>query len=311
MHEIGTAYAVFGGSLRSEVEFPALAPARADDAPRWTLRVVGAARDAGPCDLLGEDQVESGVRVRLYRHARGLRLEYDDTGTFDVLGAGGEIEWHPGAARVDAARQDVLGRVLPAALHAAGTLCLHGSAVSLPAGGIGFLAPKYHGKSTLAQALVRSGAALLSDDVVPAEAGPPPRLFPGVQHVRLWRDSAARLGGGADVEEAGGKRRVSPAGAIPAAPVPALALYLLAPVAAGDAGPAARRTRLAPLPAAMALLAHARLAPLMGKQESVVLLDRAVALAAAVPVYTLEVVRDFARLDEAVERIRAWHPAAP
>jgi hypothetical protein len=305
-----TAYAVFGGCLRSEVPFPALAPAPAGMRPRWTLRVVSRPRDAGPCALLGDDHVDAGVRVRLHRHAAGLRLEFDDTGTFDVLEGGREIEWHPGAGGVEAARLDVLGRVLPAALHAAGTLCLHGSAVAFAAGGIAFLAPKFHGKSTLAQALVRAGAALLSDDVVPADAGPPPRLYPGVQHVRLWGDSAARLAGGADVaEEAGGKRRVAPAGEVPGAPVPALAVYLLSPAAAAEGVPAARRTRLAPLPAAMALIGHARLAPLLGKREAAVLLDRAAALAAEVPVYALEVVRDFGRLDEAVERIRAWHPA--
>jgi hypothetical protein len=303
-------YSVFGGCLRSEMPFPALASAPADAAPRWTLRVVERLRDVGPCTLLGDDHVDPGVRVRLYRHAAGLRLEYDDTGAFDVVRGGRVIDWHPAGGSPDAVRQDVLGRVLPAALHEAGTLCLHGSAVALQAGGITFLAPKYHGKSTLAQALVRAGAALLSDDVVPADAGPPPRFHPGVQHVRLWGDSAHRLGGGADVEEEpGGKRRVTPAGALPSGTVRALAVYLLAPVAATEGIPAVRRTRLAPMPAALALIGHARLAPLLGKREAVALLDRAASLAAALPVYTLEVVRDYARLDEVVDRIRAWHPA--
>ncbi|HEY9448702.1 MAG TPA: hypothetical protein VIQ60_03080, partial [Gemmatimonadaceae bacterium] len=71
------------------------------------------------------------------------------------------------------------------------------------------------------------------------------------------------------------------------------------------------RAPLSGVAAAMALLPQARLAPLLGKSEASVLLDRAVRLAVAVPVYTLRVARDFARLDDVVQQLLTWHGGAP
>jgi hypothetical protein len=123
---------------------------------------------AADAQMLGEDDVQQGVRVRLYRSADGFRLEYDDTGTFDISADGSQIFWCPGASvAMQAVEMDLIGRVLAAAMHAAGTLCLHGSAVAVNGGGIAFLAPKFHGKSTLAQAMVAAGARLATNNVVP------------------------------------------------------------------------------------------------------------------------------------------------
>ncbi len=306
-----TEYSVFGGRLRSQIPLPAL-DAAGEGEPRWTLAVVDRPRALPTADLLGEDEVDPGVGVRLFRHALGYRLVYEDTGTFDVLDGGALIEWHPRpGADACAAALDVLGRVIPTSMHAAGTLCLHGSAVALGGQGVAFLAPKYHGKSTLAHALVRAGAGLLTDDVVPVDPGPPARVSPGVQRLRLWSDSASRLGG-VEAPGAGEKHVVEP-GAVsrPLAPVPLAAVYLLAPVRAAPGRAAARRAELATLPAALALLGQSRLGLLLGRTESVAMLDRAARLAETVPVYTLEVVRDFDRLGEVVERLTEWHPPVP
>lgn len=304
-------YSVYGGCLRSEVAFPSLPPARG--AAHWRLRRMAGVPEAGALEPLGEDRVDGDVRVRLARRAGGFRLTYDDTGIFDVLAGGARIHWYPGeGAAPEAVRLDVLGRVLPLALHASGTLCLHGSAVEMGGRGLAFLAPKRHGKSTLARALVRGGAALVSDDVVAVDPrSAAPRMRPGVPQVRLWGDSAARLASGADARtDMFGKLTIdATAGERSAAgDVPLSAIYLLAPVRAG-APSAARRTPLPPTAAAMALLPEARLAPLLGKGEGASLLEGAVRLAGAVPVYTLEVVRDFDRLAEVVDQLREWHQA--
>lgn len=306
-------FSIYGGCLQSDVPFPSL---RAGDGrPTWQLRrAAGAAPDA---DLvpLGEDRVDPGVSVRLFRHARGLRLVYDDSGVFDLHHGGTLIEWYPNAgARIEAVQLDVLGRALPAALHEMGALCLHGSAVEIGGAGVAFVAPKHHGKSTLARAIAGSRGRVLSDDVVALDLAPSPAVRPGVASVRLWRDAAARL---TDVShalpDAYGKFLVGDAAQTAPAPprVPLDAIYLLTPASA-VADEAAARTRIDPLRATMALLPHTRLAPLLGGAEAAKLLDRVTRLLRHTAVYTLRVARDFDRLEEAAHTIASWHtPTAP
>jgi len=300
---------IFGGCLRSDVPLRAL-PA-GDGDPHWRLRRMHGAPPAAVLEPLGEDLVDPAVRVRLFRRADGYRLVYDDTGTFDVLDDGTRIDWYPlPNAPVESVRLDVLGRVLPTALHASGTICLHGSAVEIGGRGVAFLAPKRCGKSTLAQAVARAGGQVMSDDVVAVDVEPVPAMRAGVRGVRLWGDSAARLDGASRGEvDAFGKIvvRPSPGAALAGERVPVGAIYLLTPVAPDGQRAAAVRTALSPVHAAMALVSQARLAPLLGKGEGGALLDRAVRLARAAPVYTLEIVRDLERLSEAAEIVRSWH----
>ncbi len=63
-------------------------------------------------------------------------------------------------------RADLLGRVMALAAHADGRLTLHASAVSVAGRAVAFVGPKHAGKSTLALALVRKGARLLTDDTL-------------------------------------------------------------------------------------------------------------------------------------------------
>jgi hypothetical protein len=342
------AYAVFGGRLRSSLEFPDLDEA-AGAAADWSFRIEdGLPPDRGEPAVLGVDQVMPGVSVTLYRHGDGHRLVFDDTGTFDVLDDGRMIRWYadPVAPR-EAVRLDVLGRVLPLALHLAGTFTLHGSAVRLHDGAVAFLAPKYHGKSTLARALCGAGAALLTDDAVAITGGDPPVVLPGVQRVRLWTDAAVRLGAlpaaraprsgskdsaaqdsaaqdsaaqdsaaqdsdvqDSDVRGPGEKHLLD--GLVPAGAgeVPLRALYLLAPVRPAEADAPVRRTRLLGVEATLGLLVHLKLGPLLGASESSRNLRFCAQLAARVPVYRLHVVRDFAQLDDVVAGIDAWHGGA-
>jgi hypothetical protein len=306
-------YSVYGGSLRSEIPLATLPPGAG--APRWTLRRASGEPLATELRQLGEDEVDAVTRVRLFRHSGGFRLEYDDTGVFDVDTTGTLIDWYAGQRAVpEAVQLDVLGRVLPTAMHASGALCLHGSAVEVADGAVAFLAPKRHGKSTLAHALARAGARVITDDVVAIDLEPEPRMRPGVPQLRLLRDSARHLGGSDDAPAgAGGKVIVHPdeSKRTTRAELPLAALYLLQPIRAELAVESAERIPLAGVAAAMALLPQTRLAPLLGKSEAAVLLDRAVRLAAVVPTYTLRVARDFARLDEVVSRLLSWHGGAP
>lgn len=307
-------FSIYGGCLQSDVPLPCL-PA-GTGRPTWRLRRADGAAPRVELFPLGEDRVDPGVSVRLSRHVGGLRLTYDDSGTFDLHDGGARIEWYPGAdARLEAVQLDVLGRVLPAALHEMGSLCLHGSAVEIAGTAVAFVAPKHHGKSTMARAMAIAGGRVLSDDVVAVDLAPSPVVRPGVAGVRLWRDAAARVADVSDaMPDAYGKfvlRDSADATRTPT-PAPLTTVYVLSPVAAG-AEVAVTRTTLDPLSATIALLPHNRLAPLLGGADIAVTLDRVARLLQSTAVYTLSVVRDFDRLDEAARTIRSWHasPARP
>lgn len=306
-------YSIFGGCLRSEIVFPELRESLGG-APTWILSVAPRERPLDAAELLGELEVTPACRVRMFRHAAGFRLHYDDTGIYDVSANGRRVMWMRGPnAGAGAVRADVTGRVLATALHAAGVLCLHGSAVTLGAGTIAFLAPKYHGKSTLALALARAGGRLVTDNVLPVELGSRPRAIPGVHQIKLWDDTARHFGVGGDRIEPGEKHLVHdfPVERLMAAPSLLAAVYLLAPVAGdGEPPPAAARTRLGDVPSALALVRHATLGALLGGSEAAVLFDRAAALAGAVPVYRLDTAPGLDRVPEIVDQLLDWHGAA-
>jgi hypothetical protein len=261
--------------------------------------------------LLGELEISPECSVRLFAHAAGFRFEYDDTGIYDVAADGRTISWqagpHPGESSV---RADVTGRVLAMALHAGGLLCLHGSAVALAGGAVAFVAPKYHGKSTLALALARAGGRLLTDDVFPVDPGPPARAIPGVHQVRLWDDSAELFDVRANQPEPGDKHLVHelPAEWLMFEPDSLSAIYLLSPLT-GEAAmaEAARRVPMPDVTAALALVRHAALGPLLGGAEAARVFERAASLAAAVPVYRLETAAGLDRLNDVVAQLLEWH----
>ena len=323
-------YHAFGGSLESEIEFPELQPSPPSERPDWRLRVstaphVGApgapdtpdapgdSGDSGDFgELLGEDHVEPTVTVRSYRAPTGYRLRYQDTGVFEVSADGREIVWSAAAgASIEAARMDVLGRVLSVALHAGGRFALHGSGVAIDGHAVGFLAPKFSGKSTLALALVNAGAELLSDDTLPVDLEPAPNAWPGVHTARVFQDSAQRLALVEPVAEPGFtvKHTVATVATprIRSCPAPLAALYLLAPTPPNVAATPAERTLVTSFAATVELVRHAKVGALLGHSEAGRVLDRAAVVASRVPVYRLDVVRDFAQLDLVVGQILRWH----
>lgn len=303
-------YSIFGDRLRSGLELPEL-PVSSAGRAAWSLRVSTQPPPSSPGELLGEIEVTESVCARLYRIAGGYRLVYEDTGTYDVLDSGTSLVWYALDGAPEAlVHGDIQGRVMALALHASGSYCLHASAVAVAGGAIAFMAPKFHGKSTTAFALVRAGARLVTDDTLAITPGVEPRVRPGIQTVRLREDSAIAN----QVDR--GRRPVVldkylvgdlPDHQVISDSLPLAALYLLSPVVANDGGAAVVRTRLSATHSALSLLAHAKLGSLLGGAESRVLLERASAITAVVPVYRLAVTRDFERLPEVVDQLLEWH----
>jgi hypothetical protein len=304
-------YVAFGGTLRSELAFPEL-PETFGEAPQWTLRVaIGRSIGAGGVPL-GERRVGSET-YRLWAIPEGLRLEYSHAGCFDITAGGSEILWYPSAdPQPELVRAIIVGPVLALALEEAGSFCLHGSAVAFAGRGVGFLAPKHHGKSTLAVALTSAGAHFVGDDTLAVSPGPPASLRPGIASVRLWDDAARalRIAELCETVIPGVKTTASgfPDEKQVRHAVPLEAVYVLDPVPAAELEQPARRVRLHPGAAAVSLAHHTKLPDsLVGFRTAGMRLRTAVAVAATVPVYTLQIARSFALLPGAVDQLFAWH----
>jgi len=309
-------YGVFGFTIESTIAFPELEPANAGDSVDWRIRMAREEPPGAVGTSLGTDCVYGDVHVRTYASETTLRIAFDDTGVFDVQPRHREIVWYPGPLPTEAAaRADVLGRVMALAAHADGHLTLHASAVSVGGRAVALVGPKHAGKSTLAMALVRNGARLLTDDtlVVRLQSGAG-WVAPGVQRIRLWEDTARALG--TFVPGAGEAKTMAllEPNELQPTPVPLAACYVLAPSAEpnGDEGngPAVHRERLSPVHAALACVRFSKLGPLGGGAIGTGILDRVGSLTKAVPLFIATVRPDLARLDEVAERVMAWHAPA-
>lgn len=304
-------YQLFGGILHSELEFSELSPC-APRRPSWHLTRAMSAPNPSGMEALGCEDVCEGVRVTLYRTSQFFRLAFDDTGTFDVSSDGRRIRWMPSAdPNLDSVRKDVLGRVFAVCLQLGGIPALHGSAVKVGDEAIAFLAPKFHGKSTTAAALVDRGGRLLADDIVAVTPGAAPCVIPSVPVVQLWQDSAERVACiGASARGDGSSPKLQrgwdDAERIALSPVPFAAVYLLAPFTP-DATRPVRRERLSHVAATLALLGQAKIGALLGPAWRLALLSQFAELATVVPVYRLEVPRDYSRLDELTDTLWSWH----
>lgn len=309
-------YHVFGGVFRATIEFPEL-PSVAGRDPRWWFSQVDQPTPTTEAQFLGREPVDQNVTVSLFSIPGGLRLVFDDTGTFDILEGGRRIAWAaPTAPDLDAVRKDVLGRVFAVALAQSDILTLHGSAVALGEGAVAFLAPKFHGKSTTATALVNAGAKLLADDLVAVAPGLNPMVLPSVPLVQLWKDSAERVAG--HLAPSPGEQSIPKLqvawkgdGQYAQVAVPLAAIYLLAPVRP-DAPGGVRRLRVTGVEAALALLGQAKVGALLGVGRRAVLLQELADLAGRVPVFRVEIPRDFDRLEELTSCFLSWHrPSTP
>jgi hypothetical protein len=306
-------YHIFGGVLRSEVAFPELTEAPSGcQSPRWWLSRSAVAPSRSNLEFLGTADVTATASVTLSRNGDTLQLDFDDTGVFVVSPDGCRIAWTPKAEPdMIAVRRDLLGRVFAVALHQQRVVTLHGSAVDLGGQAIAFLAPKYHGKSTTAAALVDSGATLLADDIVAVTTEGVPRVLPSVPTVQLWDDSAALVAQGAvaladrvTARKVQVRWRESYQTAADSAPL--AAIYLLAPVQP-DGSQEPRRERVPDVLATVALLGQTKIGTLLGVENRARLLGQLGALVEQVPIFRLEIPRDFARLPELTAKLRGWH----
>jgi hypothetical protein len=305
-------FAVFGGVLRTSIDFPELVPSSGTE-PTWTFEADTQPPSLSDATTLGVDSVYANIKVHAFKRlGGGHSLVFDDTGRFDISSDGKRVTWYPGSERmVEAARADLLGRALPLALHSSGILSLHASAVAVGNEGIAFLAPKFHGKSTLATALVEDGARLITDDVLPVLISEPPICLPGVPRLRLWRDSVQAMLGhaAADSMATENKYRVDDLRdeQIQSLPIRFTTAYILTPVNELPEGRAVMRESIDSIGATLSLVQHAKLAPLLAGGEAGALFSQTASIVGSIRVFDLYVTRDFSRLSEVAQTISRWH----
>jgi hypothetical protein len=303
-------HAIFGGCLRSEIPLPELPPIQGVE-PDWIFTRATDPPSGGT--YLGDDRVDAEIRVRCSKLSDGFRLEFDDTGTFDIGQRGRVIAWTPGtAAAMELVRADLLGGVFSVALHLQGLLCLHGSGVGIEGTAVAFLAHKGSGKSTLATALCGAGATLITDDMLPVDPRPPVTAWPSMPAVRLLHDSASHLRyASGQTHPVTNKYHVNelPPDQVEMRRLPLSAVYELSPVPSGPNVPAVERIRVTGPAAVGTLLRHHRAGTAIGGSESMNLFVRASDIVRLVPVYRLQVARDFTRLPDVIAQIRDWHSA--
>lgn len=305
-------YPVYGRVLESTLPFPEL-PEIPAAPPRWSFDLARRLPDPHAPELLGEEPIYGDVSARFLRHDQGFRIEVDDTGVFDLSPCASEIRWRPRPEPWwDFGRGHLLGRVLAAALHLEGVVALHGSAVRMGDGVVAFLAPKGSGKSTLALRLVRAGADFVTDDTLPVEIRHGrPFAWPGVPAVRLEEEVARATGLLGEAEEAGrdGKVsvRVSSTFLSEAEPQPLSAVYLLRPVRARGGVPAVTRDALPGHEALVRLMGEMKIGEMLGPGGVATGLRVAGAMSTRVPVRSLSVVRDEARIPDVLDALVEWH----
>ena len=309
-------YFAFGGCLRSELEFPDLSRRTPSGEADWELRISPSAEadTAEPGELCGEREVGPDWVLRLYRLQEGWRLDYGATGSYLVLDAGRRIVWRQGTdRREEVVRAVILGPIMALALHEAGILCLHGSAVALEQGGIGFLASKGYGKSSLAVAITAAGGRLMSDDLLAVTPTADPEILPGVHSVRM-HDDVTELIADAFPEtllREGWKKTLTnfPEHRLGWNREPLSALYVISPVHETRMD-GVSRNRVESMEAALSLATHTKITDLLGNIEAGRMLPWIGGIVSKVPVYRLEVPRELKRLPEVASDILSWHDGA-
>ena len=315
-------YFVFGSCLRSELPFPELAESRGRE-PRWTLKVACLPPDEGR-ELLSDSQLSSSCRIRISRHNGRLRFLHSCAGTFELSADGSEIVFDAErAADANAARTDLVTRLLLMCVDHDDVTWLHGSAVRVGESAIAFIGPSGAGKSTLALALARAGAQHICDDALPIEKGDPPMIWASDHIIRLRSDSKWRLASNAEAvrRESDGKfvvthdairsgdiRDASWSHADSRAPL--AALYLLAPfVPISSRTPETWITRrlIPPRVAVPLLIQHLKLGALLRPEYPARKMKQLGAIVASVPVFELEIARNWSAIDVAVTQIIDWH----
>lgn len=222
-------YRCYGLTLESTLDLPELSPAPTSDSGSADITI----RRAN----LPETDDLTPIGPFSSAAPGTLTLTIPDIARFAIR-EGTEILFDPAPGiDEDSIRVFLLGSALGAALMQRGRLVLHGNAFSQGERCAICVGQSGAGKSTLAAALMQRGYRILADDVCPLDQEG--RALSGMPRLKLWKDSAARLGipteGLARIRPHMDKFNLPLTDAFQPDPVPVAALYVLATTHEGEA----------------------------------------------------------------------------
>jgi hypothetical protein len=228
-------YRIFDQVLDSSIDLPELDTASgAEPDIRFELRTRGTRRESGWKHVHDWTLPDGTITISCARRGDDYRLSFPQLAEFHIGNSGDQITCYPEPGTSDIAiRHLLLDQVIPRVMGHGGRLVVHASAVVLEEGSTAaFLGDTGWGKSTLAAALQRHGATMLTDDSLLLERrGDRVWGIPAYRSLRLLADSTAwaapcasdfsRLG------QYGGKQRMQPRGVVAAANVEHIELSCL------------------------------------------------------------------------------------
>jgi hypothetical protein len=136
---------------------------------------------------------EGAPWLEVFEGGASLRVHFSSVGDFELTGE--EIRYRLDGEASGDAEVYFLGLVSALWLERQGAVCLHASAVALPAGAVGFLGFNRAGKSSLAAGFLAAGYPLVTDDVLALNRVADDRVeaLPSFPQMRLWPISAESL----------------------------------------------------------------------------------------------------------------------
>lgn len=208
---IATRHTVCGLRLLSNGPVPGLEPV-ADVGPSWapdvhlSWQIESRARDSvsavEPWYVSPERDDDGAPLLTVLHDVRtgAFTMRYSEGADFVVAADGGAVaaSWRAPLTSADAATY-LLGPVIGFLMRLRGIVPMHASAVVVNGHGLLFVGPEGAGKSTTAAAFARTGAPVLSDDIVPLVSVEGRTLvLPGHPRVLLWPDAVEGLFGSPD-----------------------------------------------------------------------------------------------------------------
>ncbi len=296
-------YSYYGCRLQSEWPLSYVPECMADDSPPDVILTRGEA----PETLT--NAVWSSPFISIAADGTAL-IELPEVARF-LLKEGRTITVQPapGAALVDV-ETFLIGPVAGILLHQRGVLPLHASCVAVDGAAIALTGAVGSGKSTFATALVRKGAAPMSDDICPVVfcGDGAPLAIPGPSCRRLWPDTREAFGCGGPAWapiRPGHAKQIGPAEAetrpvAPLAPLRLGAVIRLVPDHGGEAG--IRRLRgLASVAPLKDIVYRFRLGRALGRGEA--LFGDAMRLAGKTPIFEVRRPEGFEHLERMADAI--------
>lgn len=187
---------LFGLRVRSNLPIPYGLPDAPDHPGFDVLATLGSLPpwlESESLVTLPLSRINAPYKLELAGDARSIT--YPDGTRFIITGNELWMSWEP-PLDFDDASTYLVGGALSLLVRLRGSACLHASAVLINGETMAFAGPSGAGKSTLVAALVRRGATLVSEDVLPLslQAG---RIHASPAHhgIRLWPEAVELLTG--------------------------------------------------------------------------------------------------------------------